>query len=127
VQVALDGADDRRRHRLHARGDQMRLEQLGALLHRTGGQQHLRHENLVVLELFADDPHALAQRLIQHPRRRNSFLQGTTDQLDHLGGATFDQRLPNLINRHSSSCSLLALFSKGPYFLSRIHVAIFTL
>ena len=85
VQVALDGADADAAGGLHALSSQQGLEQSGALAHSAGSNQNFGNEHFVVLELFADDVHAVQQTLFQNGLSGNALVDSLLNQgLDDL-------------------------------------------
>ena len=75
VDVALDGADHDRADPLRARLGEQRPQDLHPGLHRVRREQHLGDEEDPVAEVDADDPHALDERVVQHPVGRPAALE----------------------------------------------------
>ncbi|OQC24295.1 MAG: hypothetical protein BWX70_02651 [Verrucomicrobia bacterium ADurb.Bin070] len=100
----------------------MRFQKVGALLHRTRGQQHLRHKDLILFEPLADDPHARAQSLVEEIRRGHALLQGRCHEAHHLGCPPLDHCFLNLLDTHAH----LSSFNLA-YPFNRIQEASFTL
>ena len=88
MQVALDRADAHLARGFHTRVGHQRLQQLGAHVHGAGRHQHLGHEHFVVLELLANDTHAVEQPLIQDLLHRDAFVDGLLNQFFHDLGFT---------------------------------------
>ena len=63
MQVAFDGADADAPGRFNALLNEQRFQHRAAGVHRTGCDQHFRHEHFVVLEFFTDDVHPRQQPL----------------------------------------------------------------
>ena len=69
----------------------MRLEDLGALVHRACRHEHLGDKRLAVLEPLADDGHAGHQPFIENPVGVDAFVQRLLDKnLDFLCAAGLD-------------------------------------
>ena len=85
MQVALHRADADLAGGLDAGLRQKRLEQRNALVHGARRDQDLGHKDLVVLELFTDDVHAVQKALFEDLLRRNAFVDRLLDEaLDDL-------------------------------------------
>ena len=88
VQVALHGADADLTGGLHAFSGQQGFQKACAHVHGAGGYQDFGNENFVVLELFADDVHAIHQTLFQNLVRGDAFVDGLLHQGFHVFGLT---------------------------------------
>ena len=82
MEIALDGADDRG---IRGSGAALRdqwLQDGQGRLHGVGGDEHLRHEDLVALEALADDGHARYQSLLDDGACFLAIVQTRLRQLD---------------------------------------------
>ena len=86
VQVALDRAHDDLAERLDARGRQDRLDVGHPGLHRAGAGEHLGHEDEVLAELDADEPHPGDQAVVHD-------LDGRRAGGERLPGQPIDRRV----------------------------------
>ena len=81
MQVAGHGADDDLAQSAGSAGCQMGLQDLNALLHSLGGDQHFGHKDGAVLEVFANHVHG-GDHGIQNLGGLNALVQGFL----HSGG-----------------------------------------
>ena len=104
VQVTLDRAQDDAGQRLNLLLGQQRLEQVQSGVHRSCGDQHLGHIDLVVLESLPDNAHPGNQSLVDDGRRVQSLGNRLFGQFLDLGSIADDQRLGQSLQiRHRSS------------------------
>ena len=75
MQVTGNGAEDILAHGTHGVAGQVGLEDLNALLHGLGGYQHLRNEDLVGLELSANNVHSADHALLKNIRSGDTSVQ----------------------------------------------------
>ncbi|MPN32975.1 hypothetical protein SDC9_180458 [bioreactor metagenome] len=97
MQIALYRADDDAPRGLHARFREQGLEHFDAHVHCPRGNQHLGHEDLVVLKLAADDAHAGQQAFLQNLLGGVAFLNRLRDKLLYDLRFAFLQLFGNLI------------------------------
>ena len=91
VEVALHGADHGGEFRLDAGLGEQRLENAHAFLHRPRGNQHLWHEDLVVLEFLTNAGHSRHQPLLDNLERLESLLEERLgEKLGVIALAAFD-------------------------------------
>ena len=93
MQIAFDGADDRRVFRLYAGRHERRLQDFQRLLHRAGRNEHLGHKDFVPLELLPDDCHAGHQAVLDDVARLLSGGETLADKFGNFLAATGDDGL----------------------------------
>ena len=91
MQVSVNGAHDHFADLTVVLAAKMGLEHINALLHRAGGNKHFRNEDLVLLELFADNAHGVDHAAIEHVEGRVAFVEAFLYQIgNQLGLAVFN-------------------------------------
>lgn len=90
VQVSVNGTHDHFADLSIVLAAEMGLEHVNALLHRAGSDKHFRNENLVLLELFADNAHGVDHAVIEYIERCVTFVEAFLYQIgNQLGLAVF--------------------------------------
>ena len=91
MQVSVNGAHDHFADLTVVLAAEMGLEHVNTLLHRAGSDKHFRNENLVLLELFADNAHGVDHAVIEHVEGRVAFVEAFLYQIgNQLGLAVFN-------------------------------------
>ena len=88
-------------HAAHFAAGQVGLQDLDALLHGLGGDQHLRHENLVVLELLADHVHG-GNHGVQNFGCGDALVQGLLHGGGHQLGLATGYQIVDILKAHSN-------------------------
>ncbi len=83
----------------------MRFQNLYACLHCFCSYQHLRNEDLIVLELLSDDTHGIDHTLLQDIIRVNSLIQCSLNCSRNLLGTSMLNQISNFFN--TSHCKIL--------------------
>jgi len=105
VQVAFDCSDGYLPRGLDLGFHQTGLEEFQTRLHGAGGDQHLRHEKVAVLEAPADFVHGGDQRLVENGMRGDARFESSFDPRFRLWGLSINHVLEDCFQVHVISSS----------------------